>query len=186
MSMLINVVEYARSTMPDAFGDIPSPVSRAAQVEALAEVMRRMSYVPDPRNLMDTMARWCGLFPIADQKTAKRQYKAMAADMNEPMIDALQAALERRAAGLSQVDWKKEFKCVSNGFDDGGRWETTAAWEAREEREAGILHAQKEQREAMRSRQAADALAASDEPMEAIVGRLLETAPLTDERWGGW
>jgi hypothetical protein len=186
MSLLFNVVEYARTTMPDAFGDIPSPVSRAAEVEALAEVMRRMSYVPDPRNLMDTMAKWRGLFPITDQKAAKRQYKAMAGDMNEPMIDALQAALERRAAGLPQVDWKKEFRWVPNVLDDGGRWETTDAWDGREEREAGILRAQEEQREAMRSRQAADELAASDEPMEAIVGRLLETAPLTDERWGGW
>jgi hypothetical protein len=183
--MLLNAINYARNEMPDAFADIKLG-ARGTEVAALGEIMRRMSYVPDPRNLMDAMAKWRGRFPITDPKEAARQYRAMAADMNEPMVTALQTALERRVAGLSQVDWKKEFKWVPNGFDDGGRWETTDAWSAREEREAGVLHTQEEQREAMRSRQAVDELAASDEPMEAIVGRLLETAPLTDERWGGW
>jgi hypothetical protein len=110
----------------------------------------------------------------------------MAADMNEPMVTALQTALERRAAGLPQVDWKKEFKWVPNGFDDGGMWETTDAWDTREGKEARALQVREEERAAeQRARMGAD-LAASDEPMEAIVGRLLETAPLTDERWGGW
>jgi hypothetical protein len=182
--MLLNVINYARNEMPDAFADIKLG-ARGTEVAALGEIMRRMSYVPDPRNLMDAMAKWSGRFPITDPKEAARQYRAMAADMNEPMIDALMAALERRAAGLPQIDWRKEFKWVSDGYD-GGEWVTTDAREAREGREAGILRAREEERDAIRSRQAADELASSDEPMTAIVGRLLETAPLLDDRWGGW
>jgi hypothetical protein len=188
MSMLLKVVQYARTEMPDAFGDIPIPVSRAAAAAALGEVMRRMSYVPDPRNLMDAMAKWNGRFPITNPAEAKKQYRAMAADMNEPMIDALQAALERRAAGLPQIDWKRELKWVGSTYGDldDGKWVHTDAWDDREEKEAGMLRAAEEQREAILARQAADELAASDEPMTAIVGRLLETAPLLDERWGDW
>jgi hypothetical protein len=106
--------------------------------------------------------------------------------MNEPMIDALQAALERRAAGLPQIDWKRELRWQSDPYGDDGKWVPTDAWDDREEKEAGMLRAAEEQREAIRARQAADELAASDEPMTAIVGRLLETAPLLDERWGDW
>lgn len=182
MSMLLSVINYARNEMPDAFGDITLG-ERGTEIKALAEIMRRINYNPDPRDLQGEgrLPSYQSTFvePITDPKAAARAYRNFAQDMNEPTVNSLRKALERRAAGLPPVDWKKELVWRRDEqYTDEGRLVPNAAFENRENMER--FHAERA------AQVTASAALASSQAIEAVVDRLLEETPLDDARWGGW
>jgi len=167
MSMLKGVIDYARAAMSAEFGDIEVQ-SRSTETTAIAEIMRRINYNPNPRDLVGSRGRWRGVFvpPIANPKSAKRQYSQLADDMNQQMVDSLMAALKRRAAGFPPMDWS-----------------IIIEWKYDHESDTHVAIGTDKLKAQLDIERAA---VAHDQTIEGVVDRLLETAPLDDARWGGW
>ncbi|MDP9155299.1 MAG: hypothetical protein M3O74_13725 [Pseudomonadota bacterium] len=164
MSMLGNVIKYARDEMPAEFADLEWTVRPADQVNVVAEIMRRINYNPDPKDLYDARARWSGMFskPIADPKQARRAYRNFANDMNEDMVKSFQTALERRHAGLPAQTWTA-----------GASPELPPA--------KSLADVPLTVEESFSS-----APDAEDQTLDAVVDRLLSEAGPTSKEWGSW
>jgi hypothetical protein len=175
MSILKSIVDYAATAMPAEFGDLITVVgfgNNSGGIAAVGEIMRRINYNPDPRHLVETRARWRGVFstPIADPKQAKTRYLNFANQMNADMADALMAALKRRAAGLPPIDWSTALATVYDPDTFENVTVETDEFKLEQERE----------------RAAAEAEVLTDQAMAGLIDRLLEATPIDDERWGRW
>jgi hypothetical protein len=166
MSILKNVIDYARTAMPAEFGDIEVK-GRNGEVSAVAEIMRRINYNPDPRDLAESRARWLGKFsePITEPKQARTRYLNFASDMNGTMMDSLTGALKRRAAGFPPVDWST---ALQTAYDPDTFENVTVETDEFRAQQEGVRAAEVNQ------------------SIEGVVDRLLEATPLDDERWGRW
>jgi hypothetical protein len=113
------VMEYAREHLPGIAADIAYDTSknlrnRTSAMNAAAELMRRINYVPDGASLSESRGHWRSRLQgthMRDPKIAAREYKTFAADMNDDMVNSLQHALECRVAparqGMDDDGWKE-------------------------------------------------------------------------------
>jgi hypothetical protein len=167
MSSFHDVMEYAREHLPGIAGDIEFDSSaslrnRASVVNAAAELMRRINYVPAPASLGENRKHWHPRLTgtgMANPKQAARAYKDFANDMNDDMVNDLLHNLECRVANAAGVP--PPAPPVRRGMDDDG-WAPPPSG----------VPAQKKP--------------VVDEALDAVVNRLLEAAPLDDEKWGAW
>lgn len=164
MSSFREVMEYAREHLPAISADIdystsPGRLARASAVNAAAELMRRINYVPNPASLGDNRGRWHGMLScdsMCDPKQAARTYRNFANDMNGDMVNDLLYSLQCRAEGRPMP---------------------TPPWRRGVDSDAHVEQPNPAERASPRR---------EDQELEAVVGRLLESAPLDDETWGAW
>ncbi|MFM0283963.1 hypothetical protein P0D75_38750 [Paraburkholderia sediminicola] len=167
MSAFHGVMEYAREHLPGISADISydhskSLRSRQSVMDAVAELMRRINYVPDAASLSENRGHWAVSLTgnhMLDPKNAAQAYKRFVADMNDDMVNSLRHALECRVA--RERGEPEPPPPVRRGMDDDG-------WAA----PPSGVPAQKKP--------------VVDEALDAVVSRLLEVPPLDDEKWGAW
>ncbi|MEZ2310770.1 hypothetical protein AB6809_29420 [Paraburkholderia sp. RCC_158] len=172
MSAFHAVMEYAREHLPGIAADIDydtskSLRSRQSVMNAVAEVMRRINYVPDAASLPEGKGGWRMTLTsnrMLNPASAATLYKRFVADMNDDMVNSFRHALECRVA--REKGLPEPAPPVRHGLDDD-------EWEMRETANPPAAAKIKPRR-------------SSDEEVNAVVGRLLEQTPLNDENWGAW
>lgn len=119
-------MEYAREHLPGISADIEfdtskSLRSRQSVMDAVAELMRRINYVPDAASLSENRGHWRSALDgdhMRDPKRAVQAYKRFAADMNDDMVKSLRHELECRVA--QEKGLPEPAPPVRTGTDDDG------------------------------------------------------------------